>query len=143
MTTTTDERTPKERRDGLATIAQEGVLERLDRLEKSLEGRLLWAREDARRYLDVLDRIEAAVKGIHVGVEQLLRQEVARQVKKDWYDTHEFAALTGKKPFAIRMWCREGRIRARKKLSGRGPHQEWAISHQELERFRKEGLLCV
>jgi len=41
----------------------------------------------------------------------------------------------------VRNYCRLGRLRAAKKRSGRGAHPEWVLSHEELERYRKEGLL--
>jgi predicted site-specific integrase-resolvase len=66
-----------------------------------------------------------------------------RQQLKEWYATDEVAALVGKAEFTVRSWCRLGRIRARKKDSGRGAHTAWAISHEELQRYRREGLLPV
>lgn len=53
----------------------------------------------------------------------------------------EFARLVGKAEFTCREWCRLGRIRAIKKGSGRGKYQSWAISHEELLLYCKEGLL--
>lgn len=66
---------------------------------------------------------------------------VERQQVKEWYATAEFAAQVAKAEFTVRSWCRLGRIRARKKLSGRSKHTAWAISHEELQRYRRDGLL--
>ena len=55
----------------------------------------------------------------------------------------EFAQLLGKATFTVRAWCRLGRIRAEKRLSGRGAFPAWCISHQELLRYQREGLLLV
>ena len=69
-----------------------------------------------------------------------LRQQ---NLVKDWYSTADFAKLTNKAEFTIREYCRHGRIRAKKQGSGRGRHTSWAISHEELLRYRKEGLLPI
>lgn len=44
-------------------------------------------------------------------------------------------------PFTVRQWCNEGRIRADKSMTRSGSCCKWAISHQEYERFLREGLL--
>jgi hypothetical protein len=80
--------------------------------------------------LERLDRLEA-----------LLNQLVQQRAVKDWYTTAEAAQLLGKAEFTVREWCRLGRVNARKRACGRGRAQEWAISHQELQRIRNEGLL--
>ena len=77
-----------------------------------------------------LDRIEAALG-------QLIEQRTLRP----WYSTDEIAQLLHKAGFTVREWCRNGRIRAEKKRSGRGKHQGWVISNEELLRIQKEGLL--
>jgi hypothetical protein len=74
-------------------------------------------------------------------IEALLAVLVERQMVKDFYEVEEFARLVGKSCLTCREWCRLGRIRARKKDSGRGAHTAWAISHEELQRYRREGLL--
>jgi hypothetical protein len=74
-------------------------------------------------------------------IEQLLTTLVERETIKDWYSTEEVARLVGKAEFTVREWCRRGRIRAEKKGSGRGQHCAWVISHAELLRYRREGLL--
>ena len=62
---------------------------------------------------------------------------------KEWYTTEEFARLVGKAEFTVREWCRQGRIRAKKRPSGgRGlGGGEWIVSHEEFLRLRSEGLL--
>jgi hypothetical protein len=66
---------------------------------------------------------------------------VERQAVKEWYTTHEFAQTEGKAEFTVREYCRLGRLRAEKRQSGRGAHLQWVISHAELERYRRDGLL--
>lgn len=77
-----------------------------------------------------LDRIEAALAVL-----------VERQTPKDWYSTEEVARLLGKAEFTVREWCRLGRIRAEKKSSGRGKYPSWVVSHTELQRVQRDGLL--
>lgn len=77
-----------------------------------------------------LDRIEAMLAGL-----------LERESIKDCYSTEEFARLVGKADFTVREWARLGRIHAQKRQSGRGAYPAWVISHAELLRFRREGLL--
>jgi hypothetical protein len=79
-----------------------------------------------------LDRIEA-----------LLLVLVERQQVREWYSVEEFARIVGRAEFTCREWCRHGRIKAEKKESGRGAYASWAISHAELLRFQRDGLLPV
>jgi hypothetical protein len=74
-------------------------------------------------------------------IESLLTALVQRQTVKDWYDVDEFAALAGKASFTVREWCRLGRVRAEKRMSGRGAYPAWCISHAETLRYQREGLL--
>ena len=74
-------------------------------------------------------------------IEQMLAMLVERQTVRDWYTTDQFAQLVGKAEFTIREWCRLGRVRAEKRKSGRGAFASWVISHQELLRYQREGLL--
>ncbi len=77
-----------------------------------------------------LDRIESALTAL-----------VERQAVKDLYTTEEVAKVLGKSEFTVREWCLHGRVRAEKKGSGRGRYQSWVISHAELQRIHREGLL--
>jgi hypothetical protein len=74
-------------------------------------------------------------------IESMLAALVERQAVKDFYTPEEFARLVGREAFTCREYCRLGRIRAIKKASGRGKYASWVISHDELLRFQREGLL--
>lgn len=74
-------------------------------------------------------------------MEAMLAFLVEQRTVKDWYSTDEFAQLVGKAEFTVREWCRLGRVHAEKKHSGRGSHASWVISHAELLRYQREGLL--
>ena len=74
-------------------------------------------------------------------IESMLTALVERQTIKDFYEVDEFARLVGKAAFTVREWARLGRIRAEKRLSGRGAHPAWVVSHHELLRYRRDGLL--
>jgi hypothetical protein len=82
------------------------------------------------------DDLRAAIAEIR---DLLINQQAAR----DWYSLDEIARLLGKAEFTVREWCRNGRIHAQKKGSGRGKYQSWVVSHAELLRIRREGLLPV
>jgi hypothetical protein len=81
----------------------------------------------------VLDRLER--------IEATLALLAEKQTAKEWYATDEIARIVGKAEFTVREWCRLGRIRAEKRISGRGAFPAWVISHQELLRYQREGLL--
>ena len=80
--------------------------------------------------IERLDRIETALTAI-----------LHQRTVKDWYTTEEFAQIVGKAEFTCREWCRHGRINAKKRKSGRGKFCSWAISHVELLRYQRDGLL--
>lgn len=81
----------------------------------------------------VLDRLEK--------IEATLMLLADKQIAKQWYATNEVARILGKAEFTVREWCRLGRIRAEKRNSGRGAFPAWVISHDELQRYQREGLL--
>jgi hypothetical protein len=80
--------------------------------------------------LERLDKLEA-----------MLADVLHQRATKDWYTTDEVAQILGKARFTVREWCRHGRVHCRKKNTGRGRHLEWVISHEELLRIQREGLL--
>ena len=74
-------------------------------------------------------------------IEQLLSVLVERERVKDFYQIDEFAKLVEKAPFTVREWARLGRIKAEKRESGRGRYPAWVVSHDELMRYQRSGLL--
>jgi hypothetical protein len=74
-------------------------------------------------------------------IESLLVSLIERERVREFYSVEEFSRIVGRAEFTCREWCRHGRINAKKKESGRGAYAAWAISHTELLRFQKEGLL--
>jgi hypothetical protein len=81
----------------------------------------------------VLERLEK--------IEATLTLLAQKQTVKDWYATDEIARIVGKAEFTVREWCRMGRMHAEKRMSGRGAFPAWVVSHQEVLRYQREGLL--
>ena len=74
-------------------------------------------------------------------IEAMLAVLVERQAVREWYTTEQVAQLLGKAEFTVREWCRNSRLKAEKRMSGRGAYPQWIISHAELLRYQREGLL--
>lgn len=85
----------------------------------------------------LLSQIIERLDQLQIGLDQL----VEREKIKEWYTTEELAKVVGKAEFTVREWCRLGRIKAQKRQSGRGKFLAWVVSHEELLRFQREGLL--
>ena len=98
------------------TASHEAILHRLESIE-----------HQQAEILSVLRRVQLSVED--------------RAPIKASYTPVEVADLLGKRPFTVREWCRNGRINATKRSTGRGDALEWEISHEELERIRNHGLL--
>jgi len=91
-----------------------------------------------------MDRIDEQIGHLIEGlgrVEAALTLLVRERTVKDWYTTEEVSQLLGKAEFTVREWCRLGRMKAEKRRSGRGPYPSWVISHIEVLRYQREGLL--
>ncbi len=88
-----------------------------------------------------LDEITHEVMGRLDKIDSTLGELLRERTVKEWYSTAEVAELLDKAEFTVREWCRLGRINAEKRKCGRGRSQEWIVSHEELQRFRNEGLL--
>ena len=74
-------------------------------------------------------------------IQEALDLLIKQRPTKDFYSTDEVAEILGKAPFTVREWARMQRVRAEKRLCGRGRSREWMVSKEELERIRSQGLL--
>ena len=75
-------------------------------------------------------------------IEQLL-QKLLSGTHRPHYTVEQFAALVGRKPFTVRQWCNLGRVNAQHSMTQTGLSNRWVISHEEYNRFLREGLLPV
>jgi hypothetical protein len=82
-----------------------------------------------------------ALRSIREMVAEVRDLLVAQRAVKDYYSVDQAAQSLERRPFTVREWCRLKRINAEKRKTGRGRSTEWVISHVELLRIQKEGLL--
>jgi hypothetical protein len=76
-------------------------------------------------------------------IESLLVSLIERERIREYYSVEEFARIVDRAPFTVREWARHGRLNTVRKESGRGAHKSYGISHEELLRFQREGLLPI
>ncbi len=74
-------------------------------------------------------------------IERMLQQLLDRSTVKSHYNVEEFGVMVKRAAFTVRQWCNEGRIHAEKSMTRSGSCSKWVISHEEYERFLREGLL--
>ena len=70
----------------------------------------------------------------------LLTTFISQKKIKDFYSVDEIAEITERTPYQVREWLRTGRLIGVKRAGGRGRHKEWAVSHDELNRYQNHGL---
>lgn len=73
------------------------------------------------------------IRGLLAEVRDFL---LSQRVVRDYYSTEQAAQILGKAPWTVREWCRQGRVHAEKRRSGRGRALDWAIFHAELQRIQ-------
>lgn len=84
---------------------------------------------------------EIKLEAIHDLVAEVRDLLVQQRQVREHYSIADAAEYLGKAEFTVREWCRLGRVNAEKRKSGRGRSAEWVLSHAELLRIEKEGLL--
>ena len=90
--------------------------------------------EHLMRLTDRLDMIEQLLREIHSNAP-------TNRFSKDWFTIAESAEMLNRAEFTVREWCRNGRVNARKRSTGRGRTLEWMLSRKEIERIMNCGLL--
>jgi hypothetical protein len=88
--------------------------------------------------LDTIERQQVEIVSL---LKQIQLSVGRRAPLKQCYTPVEVADILGKRSYTVREWCRNGRVNATKRSTGRGDALEWEISHEELERIRNHGLL--
>jgi hypothetical protein len=88
-----------------------------------------------------LHRVGERLVAIESALAELRDLVTRQQGAKSWYATEEIARILGKAEFTVREWCRLGRVQGAKQGSGRGKYQAWVVSHAELLRIQRDGLL--
>lgn len=76
-------------------------------------------------------------------IEMQLSRLVEEKTIQEWYDTKTVAEILDRSAYSVREWCRLGRVKAEKRVCGRGSAKEWMISNEELQRIKSQGLLPV
>ena len=74
-------------------------------------------------------------------LKEMLQVLLKQRTVKEWYSTAEVAEMLGKAEFTVREWCRNHRIKAQKRNSGRGAFPSWTIAREEVLRIEREGLI--
>lgn len=92
--------------------------------------------------VSLLEELSSRCEAIESTLGELLSR-FDGQPARDYYTVTEAAEAMGRAPYTVREWCRLGRLNASKALSGRGIDGEWRISNEEMQRWRREGLLPV
>lgn len=97
---------------------------------------------------DRLEAIEQAVSKINAAeLAERLAELIAlvkaaqnQKPEKDFYSVAETAEILNRSEFQVRHWCKTGRIIAKKRACGHGPHKEWSIPGEEIKAYQSFGL---
>lgn len=102
---------------------------------------------ESKELRDRLERLEArgeqlghVLAEMNAKLDQLLSLEQPAAAPPEVYSADEFAALVGVKAFTVREWLKFGKIVGSKVNVLHGAYKEWRIPHEELLRYRREGL---
>jgi excisionase family DNA binding protein len=94
----------------------------------------------AKQTLDQLTiALDALLNGVAAADSDLNARHGQEVDVECWLSTTDAARVVRRSLFTVRQWCNHGRVHAAKTRNGR----QWRIRCDELERYRREGLLPV
>jgi hypothetical protein len=82
----------------------------------------------------------AEIERVQTAILRRLDDLLSLKTVKDFYSVEEVAERVDRSEYQIREWLRFGRMHGVKRSVGRGAHKEWAIPHDELNRYLNHGL---
>src|SRR4051812_39784318 len=85
-----------------------------------------------RRQLSALPAIVTGLGELRTALDEVRRILIGRQ--KSHYTVEEVAELTGRKPYTVRTWISEGRVKAIR-VEGTGPKGRLLIAHEEVQKL--------
>jgi excisionase family DNA binding protein len=91
------------------------------------------------RLLTLLVRVDQRLDDVEQGLSAIRGNLLTDKTASEWLTTEEVACVLGRANFTVRQWCNQRRLRAQKTGNGR----EWRIHRDELQRYRRDGLLPV
>ena len=135
---------------GSATQTQGGDLSLFAELLTNLVERF----EKSEQRLDRIEKFEQRLDRIERTQTEFVNVfKYATDEDRPYYTPREFAERLmreGVKEFKgeveggtrrVQQWCRDKRLKAQRRPSGRGEHGEWMIPHDEYVRYKNHGLL--
>ena len=89
--------------------------------------------------------IDERLRRIELALRELMSATAERVALGDCsvLTVSEFAKLTDREPATIREYCRKGRLRCTSTNNGPGGHPCYRLTRDELDRYKREGLLTV
>jgi excisionase family DNA binding protein len=85
---------------------------------------------------DVIADMSRSIHDLQATVEEILNR--LRGATKDHYTVDEVAEQTGRAPYTVRTWIREGRLRA-VRVDGSGPRGRLLVPREELRKLIADG----
>src|SRR4051812_33310979 len=93
--------------------------------------------EHLRRQLSALPAIVTGIVELRTVVNEV--REILTGRRKAHFTVEEVAELTGRKPYTVRTWIKEKRVKA-VRVSGTGPKGRLLVSREEVQRLIGAGL---
>jgi hypothetical protein len=83
------------------------------------------------------------LRQLRTEVSALRTPPTAPPTPRTYYSVEEVANMVERSAYAVREWCRLGRVNAIKRAERRGAGMLWSISAEEVARYKNAGLLPI